>query len=168
MSQATKARFVDTHKVNVVSDADGAYDGTPTMLDMRDYERICCIVATTTTAPDTTHHITSFNLVSNTTAAGAGTDHIIAEAVTTSGGTVDTLTQADMGTAASTTMFDQFMALDVGADDMYAGDRYVCAVTTGTGTLPCVFFYFRYNGNFQTDWMVQATQTAFQHTGDLT
>lgn len=168
MAQATKARFVDTHKVEIITDADGAYDGTGVGRDMRDYERICVIASPTTTTPTASHLIESFNLISNTTAAGGGTDHIIAEAVTAVGGTTDTLTAADMGTVDGSTLTDQFIALDVGADDMYPGDRYISALTTGTGTNPTVFIFIRYNGNFQTDWMIQATRTAGQYTGDLT
>lgn len=168
MTQANKARLCDQVKIDHVYDADGAYDGTAqTMLDMRDFDG-CCVLALGGTTADATHHLTSLNVISNSASDGGGTDHIIAEAVTTDGGTVDDLTQADYGVAANTTVNDQMVLLDVRADQMVGSDRYIAAVTTGTGTFITHIVYFRYNGNFSFKDMFQATRTAFQYDGDLT
>lgn len=167
MALGNKARLCDQVKFDHVVDVDGTYDGTGTMVDMRDYDG-CCVVVTGGTTADTTHHLTSVNVISNTTAAGAGTDHIIAEAVTTDGGTTDDLTQADYGISANTTKNDQMIVLDVRADQMYAGDRFICCSTVGTGTFITNILYIRYNGNFSFKDMFQATRTAFQYDGDLT
>ena len=106
-------------------------------------------------------------MVSNTTSAGAGTDHDIAECVTTDGGSTKTLTAADVGTTAPTTLHSQLLALDIKNDQMYAGDRYIGAVTTSTGTYTCVILYIRYNGAANYKDMIQSTRTAYQYDGDL-
>lgn len=168
MGLSNNARLCDQIKIDHVYDANGAYDGTASMIDMTGYDGCLVLVLGAATVPSATHHITGFKVVSNTTAAGAGTDHDIAEAVTTDGGSTKTLTAADMGTAAMTTQGDTgILCLDVRSDQMYAGDSYIGAVTTGTGTFTCHIIYIRYRGNFNYKDMFQATRTAFQYDGDL-
>jgi hypothetical protein len=168
MALSNNARLCDQIRIDTIYDANGTHDGTtPTMLDMKDYDACCVLVVPAATTADATHHITGFKVVSNTTAAGAGTDHDIAEAVTTDGGTTQTLTQADMGTSAPTTLHSQLMALDIRADQMYAGDRYIGAVLAATGTYTCNIVYIRYRGHNNYKDMFQTTRTAFQYDGDL-
>ena len=170
MSLASKARLSDMIKIDYVIDADGTYDGTPDMIDMKNWDGCLVIVSSGTTTIDNTNHLTGFKVQSNTTAAGAGTDHDIVEAVTTDGGTTQTLTGADMygtATAVATTVSDKLMALDVRADQMFAGDRFICARTAGTGTFVTHIMYIRYNGAFSYKDMIQVTRTAFQYDGDL-
>lgn len=163
-------RLSDYVKLDHGYDADGTFDGTTVMLDMAGYDGCLFIVCGTTVAPGATHFISKIRVVSNTTAAGAGTDHEIAEAVTTDGGTTKTLAAANMGTAAVTTATDQnLVILDVKADQMYAGDQYIGLVTEkgGTGaTFPFHWVAIRYRGTAYKD-MFQTTRTAFQYDGDL-
>lgn len=167
MGLNTNARLCDSIRIDYAYDADGTYDGTAAMIDMKDYDGCMVLVLGAATTGSATNHVKAFKVVSNTTAAGAGTDHDIAEAVTTDGGTTKTLTVADFGTVAPSTLGSQMLCLDVKADQMYAGDRYIGAVTTGTGTFTCVIVYIRYRGNFSFKDMFQATRTAFQYDGNL-
>lgn len=166
---ATNARLCDCIYVKSVYDTDGAYDGTAqTMHDMRDWDGCLVLLLPAATTASATHHITGFKIVSNTSSTGGGTDHDIAEAVTTDGGTTKTLAAADVGTSAPTTVHNQLLALDIRADQMYAGDRYIAAVTTKTGTYTCVICYIFYRGNYTYKDLIQAgTRTAFQYDGNL-
>lgn len=168
MPLANSGRLCDNISVYSVYDADGAYDGTAqTMIDMKDFDGCCVLLLGSATTPSATHHVTGFKIVSNSASDGTGTDHDIAEAVTTDGGSTKTLTAADFGTAAPSTVGQQLMCLDIRADQMYDGDRYIAAVTTGTGTFTCNIVYIRYRGSFNYKDMIQATRTAFQYDGDL-
>ena len=170
MSLADNARMCDHVKIDYVIDADGTYDGTPDMIDMKDFDRCLIVVSSGTTTIDATNHLTGVKIISNTTAAGAGTDHDIVEAVTTDAGSTKTLTGADMygtATAVATTVSDKVIVLDVRADQMYKGDRFICCTCAGTGTFVTHIMYIRYNGSFQFKDMFQGTRTAFQHDGDL-
>jgi len=170
MGLSNNARLCDQVKIDYVIDANGTYDGTPNMLDMRDYDGCMIIVSSGTTTIDATNYVAAVKVISNTTAAGAGTDHEIAEAVTTDGGTTKTLTGANMygtATAAATTVSDKLIVMDVRADQMYAGDRYICCSTTGGGTLVTHIMYIRYNGHCSFKDMFQTTRTAFQYDGNL-
>lgn len=166
---ANNARLSDCVKIDqMYSDGNGNFDGSTVMLDMKDYDGCMFIIGGTTVAPSATNLITAVRVISNTTAAGAGTDHEIAEAVTTDGGTTKTLLCTDMGTAAVTTATDQnLIVMDVRADQMYAGDRYVGIMLTETGTFPSHTIAIRYRGSFSMKDMFQATRTAFQYDGDL-
>ncbi len=158
------SRLSDNIKIDHVYDADGAYNGTGAgMLAMRDYEGCLVLAVGASVTPVTTHHITGFKVVGNTTAAGAGTDHTIISAVTTDGGTVTALTQADMGTAAPTAITDQtIMALDFRSSDMTEGDKFISVISTSTGTFPVTFIYIRYKAAASLIDMIQATRTAFE------
>lgn len=168
---SNNARLCDQVKIDHCYDADGTFDGTTVMLDMKDYDGCMFVIGGTTVAPGATHFISGIKVVSNTTATGGGTDHDICEAVTTDGGSTKTLAAADMGTAAVTTFTDQNMVvLDVKADQMYDGDRYIGLVTTkgGTGaTFPFHCVAIRYRGANTFKDMFQTTRTAFQYDGDL-
>lgn len=167
MSLATKARLCDQTKWTYIYDANGTHDGTtPTMIDMAGWDRCCVMVLGAGTTASATNLVTGFKIVSNTTSAGAGTDHDIAEAITTETGTTKTLTCADFGVVAPTTLGSQMLCLDIGADQMYAGDRYVGAVLAATGTFTCTIVYVQYNGTSFKD-VFQTTRTAFQYDGDL-
>ncbi len=166
---ANNARMSDTVRIDhCYSDGNGNWDGSTVMLDMKDYDGCMFIIGATTVAPSATNCIAAVRVISNTTAAGAGTDHEIAEAVTTDGGTTKTLVAADMGTAAVTTFTNQnFIVMDVKASQMYAGDRYIGIMLTETGTFPTHTVALRYNGSFNFKDMFQTTRTAFQYDGDL-
>ena len=170
MGLSNNGRLCDCVKFDYVIDANGSYDGTGDMLDMKDYDGCCVVVSSGTTTIDATNYIANVVIISNTTAVGGGTDHEICEAVTTDGGTTKTLTGPDMygtATAAATTVSDKLIVLDVRADQMYAGDRYICCSTTGGGTLVTHIMYIRYRGAFSFKDMFQGTRTAFQYDGDL-
>jgi len=167
MTLSNNARLCDQINIKTIYDANGTYDVAADEVDMKDWDRCCVMVLGAATTADATHHITGFKIVSNTTSAGAGTDHDIVEAVTTDGGTTVALTQADYGIVAPSTLGDQVLCLDIRADQMYAGDRYIRAVLAATGTFTCVILYIRYNGSFNYKDMIQATRTAFQHDGDI-
>lgn len=168
-----EGKLTDHIKVDVAYDAGTAtkYDGTAqAMIDMRDYDGCAVFVIGTTVAATTAHLVTGFKIVSNTTSTGGGTDHDIAEAVTTDGGTTETLAKGHWGTGTNgvTPIDTCFGYLDIKADDMYAGDRYIAAMTTGvTGTIPYMIVYIRYRGKYSFKDMVQTTRTMFQYTGDL-
>jgi len=164
---ATKSRLCDNVSIEYVYSVSGTYDGTAAMVDMRGYDGCMVLVLGTVSALSATDHLTGFKIVSNTTAAGAGTDHDIAEAVTTDGGSTKTLTSADIGAGAFTTKGSRMLCLDVRNDQMYAGDRYIGAVTAETGTLEIVVIYIKYHGTFSFKDMFQATRTAFQYDGPL-
>ena len=171
MGLSNAARLCDQVKIDYFIDANGTIDGTADMIDMKDYDGCLIIVSSGTTTIDATNYVAHAWVISNTTAAGAGTDHIIAEAVTTDGGTTDTLTGADMygaATAAATSVSDKLIALDVKADQMYPGDRYICLSSTGAGTFVTHVMYIRYRGAHNFKDMFQGTRTAFQYDGDLT
>jgi hypothetical protein len=155
-------------RIDHAYDANGAHDGTAFgMLDMNGWDGCLVLVFGLSVASSATNHVTGFKIVSNTTAAGGGTDHDIGEAVTTEGGTTVALTTADMGTAAAyTSANSEFMALDVRQDEMYPGDRYIAAVTTGTGTYPIHIVYLRYRGDAGKD-IIQETRLQFQYHGNL-
>jgi len=157
------SRLVDNIRVDSVYDADGAYDGTAqTMIDMQGWDGCLVLVLPAGTTASATHHVTGFKVVGNTSSTGGGTDNTIATAVTADGGTTTALTAADMGTSAPTTIHNQLMALDIRNDQLTSGDRYIAAVTTGTGTYTCVVVYVRYRGHASYKDMIQATRTAFQ------
>ncbi len=166
MGQNTAARLSDSIKIDTIADADGAFDGTSgTMLDMRDFDGMACFIIGTTVPAEGTNFLKTFKLVGNSQSNGGGTDNDIMSAVTTEGGSTETLAAADYGTAVNTAHHDQMVMLDMKADQMTAGDRFVAAVTTGSGTWPMVIIYVRYNGTFSTKDMFQATRTAFQLNG---
>ena len=165
MANASNARLCDQIKIDTIADADGDFDGTGgTMLDMRDWDGICCFIVGTTVAADTTHFLTTFKMVSNSQADGGGTDSDVASAVTTDGGTTETLAAADYGTAVNTAFHDKMVLLDVRASQMADGDRYIAPVITSGGTWPMVVVCVRYNGRSFKD-VFQATRTAFQLDG---
>lgn len=160
--------FLDNCKIDYQYDADGTLDGTATtMIDMQGYSGCLVMVFGAATTPSATHCITGFKVVSNTTSAGGGTDHDIAEGVTTDGGTTKTLTNGDFGTAAFTTPSSTFWALDVKAEDIYPGDRYIAAVLAGTGTFTCTVVYLRYGPDNSWKDMFQTTRTCYQYRGNL-
>ena len=164
---ATKSRLCDNVKVDYVYSTSGTYDGTADMVDMRGYDGCMVLVLGSVSALAATDHLTGFKIISNTTSAGAGTDHDIVEAVTTDAGSTKTLATADFGLGAFTSVNDRMMCLDVRNDQMYAGDRYIAAVTAETGTLEIVVVYIRYHGTFSFKDMFQATRAAFQNDSDL-
>lgn len=172
MALSNKARLCDQVRFTHIADADGTWDGTTDpMLDMRDYDGCCIVICATTVAVDATHFLEFAKVVSNSDSDGGGTDHDIAEAVTTDGGSTKTLTGSNYGTAVNTAQNQQMIVLDVRADQMYAGDRYIGLVTTvnAGGTYPIHILYIQYNGNFSYKDMFQfaGTRTAFQYDGDL-
>ena len=166
---ADNARLCDCIRVDSVYDANGTYDGTAdtAMLDMLEWDGCAVLVLPAATAASATNVITAFKIVSNSGATGGGTDHDIAEAVTTDGGTTKTLAAADMGASAGTAIHNQLLCLDIRADQMYAGDRYIAAMLTATGTYTCTVVYIRYRGSFSFKDMIQTTRTAFQYDGNL-
>jgi hypothetical protein len=171
MGLSNNARLCDQIKIDyagVAGAASAGFDGTSgTMIDMKDYDGCLVLILGEVTTASATHSITGFKVVSNNAAAGGGTDTDIAEAVTTDGGSTTTLTVADFGTSAPTAHNDQMLALDVRADQMAAGDRYIGAVVTNTGTYTFTVVYIRYRGGVSYKDMFQATRTAFQYDGNL-
>jgi len=159
-------RLSDKIKIDYVYDADGTW-ADATWYDMKDYDGFMAVALGTSVPAEATNFLKTFKIASNSGSTGGGTDHDIAEAVTTDGGSTTTLAAADMGTTPFTTAGDQVVLLDVGADQMYAGDRYVSVKTTGSGTFPVVFMFIRYNGNYSYKDMFQGTRSAFQYDGDL-
>ncbi|HUT13089.1 MAG TPA: hypothetical protein VMY42_21525 [Thermoguttaceae bacterium] len=164
---ANNARMCDQVRIDSVYDPLGDTDLTALMIDMKDYDGCMVLVIPTITTTSASHLITGFKVVSNTTSIGGGTDHDICEAVTTDGGTTKTLTAANMGTSAPSALHNQLLCLDVRADQMYPGDRYICAVMTSTGTYGSAVVYIRYNGHCSFKDMFQTTRTAFQYDGNL-
>lgn len=171
MTMSTTARIDGQIRVDHVYDADGAYDGTATAMDidMQGYGACLTLLFGTSVAFSAANLITGFKIVSNSDADGGGTDTDIAEAVTTDGGTTQTLTEANAGTAVNTAVNNQLMALDIRASQMPQGDRYVAAViaATTTGALPIHIIYIRYNASHSFKDVIQATRTAFQYDGNL-
>ena len=167
MSLSSNSRLCDNVRIDSVYDTAGDTDLSGVMVDMKEYDGCLCLILPAATTASDSHLITAFKVVSNTTAAGAGTDQDIAEATTTDGGTTKTLTKADMGVSAPTALHNQLLALDVRADQMYAGDRYIRGEATSTGTYTCTFVYIRYRGAHNYKDMIQTTRLAFQHDGDL-
>lgn len=170
MGLSNKARLCDQSKIVHVHDADGAYDGTATVMDvdMQGFDGCHVFIVGAAVAFTGTNHVTGFKIVSNSDSDGGGTDTDIATAVDTEGlssTAAAALTQADYGTAVNTTAGDQTMYLDVRADQMPQGDRYIAAVTTSTGTIPISIIYLRYNGDNHFKDMFNATRTAFQFDG---
>lgn len=174
MSLATNARLSDCIKIDYTCEvAEGDHDGTAiTMVDMKGWDG--CLVLVLTAGGSTinaTDYIANFKIVSNSASDGSGTDHDIAEAVTADGGETKTLTGADMYGAATATpaagVNDKFLALDVRNEQLYAGDRYIAAVTVDAGTLEIVIVYIRYRGNYSYKDMLWSTRYAFQYNGDL-
>lgn len=168
MGLSSECKLSETISLYTIYDAGGAYDGTtPTMVDMAGYGGCLVLVLGSSVTASATHGVTGFKIVSNTTAAGAGTDHDIAEAVTTDGGSTITLAAADFGTTAPTTLSQQCLYLDIKASQMYAGDRYIGAVIAAAGAFPIVIVYIRYNGDYSAKDLLQSTRTAFQYDGNL-
>ena len=157
------ARLSETVRMDHVYDANGTYDGTSddTMLDMLGFDGVLIWAMAAQTVVDASNLITAFKVVSNSASDGSGTDTTLAEIVTTDGGTTTALLAADYGTAVNTTLNSQALYLDIRADQMADGDRYLGVITTATGTIPTHFVYFRYRGFAFTD-VFQATRTAFQ------
>lgn len=168
MSLQTNARLSDCIRVDSVYDPLGDTDLTGVPIDMKDWDGCLVLILPTITTPDATHHITGFAVASNSASDGSGTDHDIVEAVTADAGTTKTLTAAELGTAAFTAVHNYLFALDVRADQLYAGDRYIVAKPTSTGTFGCVIVYIRYRGAYSYKDMIQATKSNYQYDGDLT
>ena len=168
---ASNARLCDSIRIDSVYDADGAHDlsASAMAIDMKDWDGCLVLVQPALTTADATHHITGFKVASSDASDGSnsGTVTDIAEAVTTDGGATKTLTQSDMGISAPTTLHSQLMALDIRADQMADGHRYITAITTSTGTYTCNIVYIRYRGSHNYKDMIQATRTAFQYDGNL-
>ncbi len=167
MGLNSNARLSDQVRVDSVYDPLGDTDLGAVAIDMKDYDGCLVLLIPTITTASDSHLITGFKIVSNTTAAGAGTDHDIAECVTTDGGTTTTLTKEDMGILAPSALHSQHMHLDIRADQMYPGDRYIFAVLASTGTYGVAIVYVRYRGHANFKDMIQATRVAFQYNGDL-
>jgi hypothetical protein len=171
MALGNNARLSDQIRIDSVYDPAGDTDLTTAMIDMKDYDGCLVLLIPGPTTASGSHLITAFGVVSNTTSAGGGTDHVIADAVTGDGATATTaltLASANMGTAVPTVLHNQLMALDIRADQMYAGDRYICAVLESTGTYGVCIVYIRYRGNANYKDMIQGTRLTFQHDGEVT
>lgn len=162
-------RLSDHIRIDHVYDAAGTYDGTTTAMDidMQGWDGCLVLLFGTGVAADGTHYTAGLKVISNSDSDGGGTDTDIAEAVTTDGGTTKTLTNADYGTAANTTVNSQLIALDVRASQMPQGDRYIAAYNDGQGTWPVTIVYIRYNGDHVFKDVIQAIRTAFQYDGAL-
>lgn len=162
------ARLSDQIKVDYVYDTDGTLAATAhTRLDMRDYDGCLFMIVGADTTIDSNNYIAAFKVQSNTASTGAGSSTTICKAVTTDGGTTTTLTGADMyGTTTATVAaayHDRLLYLDVRADQMGAGHRYLNIVTTKGGTLPIVVIAIRYKGAHNFKDMLQTTRYAFQN-----
>lgn len=167
MGLNSEGRLVGQVRFSSVYDADGTYDGTADMLDMKGWDGCLVLALPADVLPSVgTNFLTGFKIVSNNTAAGGGTDTEIAEAVTTDGGTTKTLTAANMGTAAVASLGNDVLALDIKAEEMPQGDRYIAAVTAKSGTFPVRIVYIQYNGDHVFSNVIQPTRTAFQFYGD--
>ena len=168
-----EGKLTDYIKVDAVFDAGTAtkFDGTAqAMIDMQGYDGCAVFIIGHATPFSVTNLITNCKLVSNNASLGGGTDHDIAEMVTTEGGSTTTLTAADWGTGTcgATPIDSCFGYLDIKTDDLYAGDRYIAVVTaTVAGTIPHTMLYIRYRGTHSFKDMVQTTRTMFQYTGDV-
>ncbi len=164
-----RGKLFDHINIQHIYDADGTHDGTtPKMVDMQGVDGCLVVVFPTVSQPDGTDHLTGFKIVSNSAQDGSGTDTDIAEAVTTDGGTTQTLDTNDIGTGTATTALNgNFYVLDIRADQMADDDRYIGAVTAKTGTLEITIMYMTYNLNHAFRDVGQATRLAFQHDGNL-
>lgn len=167
MGLGTKARLIDQIRVDHIYDADGTYDGTAGAMDidMQGWDGCLVMVFGQVSVADGTDHLVAFKVISNSASDGTGTDTDLADAVTTDGGTTTTLTEVNYGTVAPTTLNSQFYALDIRADQMPQGDRYIGASTTKAGTFEIDIVYIRYNGDHAFKGVQQATQVQFQLDG---
>lgn len=163
MGLNNKSKLLEQINIQHLYDADGTHDGTtPTMIDMQGWDGCLVLIFGTVSAPNATDHLLTFKVTGNSDADGGGTDHTIASAVTTDGGSTTTLAIADIGTGAATTLNSNFYALDIRADQMTAGDRYIGAETTKTGTFEITIAYIRYNGDHLYQGSHKASHVQFQ------
>lgn len=127
--------------VQLPADAQAATDNCPAgWIDFRDYEKGTAIVMTIAGA----QAMSTFRILSNTTSAGAGTDHVV-KTLTTPG---------SVNAALETAM------LEWTASDITAGDRYITADLNQAGADPLVLVFVLENRRDKTTGITTATETA--------
>ena len=128
--------------VQLPADAQGATDNCPAgWIDFRDYEKGMAIYFTIGGA----NACSQFRIVSNTTSAGAGTDHAVT-------GTTIT-TPANIDTALETAMVEWT------ASDITNGDRYITADLNKAGADPCIVVFVLENRRRKVTGLTAATET---------
>ena len=127
--------------VQLPADAQATTDNVPTgWIDFQEYEKGLALYMTINGA----NAASTFRIVSNTTAAGAGTDHA-----------VKTLTTpANVDAALETAM------LEWTASDITDGDRYITADLNQTGAQTCVVVFVLENRRYKKTGLTTATETA--------
>ena len=127
--------------VQLPADAQAATDNVPAgWIDMQEYEKALFIVMTIAGA----QALSAFRVLSNTSAAGAGTDHV-----------VKTLTTpANVNAALETAM------LEVTASDLTPGDRYITADLNQAGADPLVLVVVLENRRYKRTGLTAATEVA--------
>jgi len=111
-------------------------------IDFRDYEKGLAIVMTIAGA----QALSVFRVLSNTSAAGAGTDHVVTGTTLTTPGNVDAALETAM--------------LEWTASDITDGDRYITADLNQAGADPLVLVYLLENRRDKHTGITTATETA--------
>jgi len=129
--------------VQLPADGQAATDNVAAgWIDFRDYEKGLALLTTIAGA----QALSTFRILSNTSAAGAGTDHVVTGTTLTTPGNVDAALETAM--------------LEWTASDITDGDRYITADLNQAGADPLVLVYLLENRRDKHTGITTATETA--------
>ena len=127
--------------VQLPADAQAATDNVAAgWIDFQEYEKGLAIYFTIAGA----QACSAFRILSNTTAAGAGTDHAVKTLTTP--GNVDAALETAM--------------LEWTASDITDGDRYITADLNQAGADPCIVVFVLENRRYKRSGLTTGTETA--------
>ena len=130
--------------VQLPADAQTTTDNVPTgWIDFRDCEKGLCLYMTINGA----NAASTLRIVSNTTAAGAGTDHAVTGTTITTPGNIDAALETAL--------------MEWTASDITDGDRYITLDLNQTGAQTCVaVFMLEYRRDIKTGLTTATDSTA--------
>ena len=129
--------------VQLPADGQAASDNVAAgWIDFQEYEKGMALYYTIGGA----NACSTFRILSNTSAAGAGTDHVVTGTTLTTPGNIDAALETAL--------------LEWTASDITDGDRYITADLNQAGADPCIVVFVLENRRFKRTGLTTATETA--------